>query len=86
MTTLETKMQILSDFWVTLSTDEEYADFAEVHDIGIPLAMLVIQGHALATESGVKWIETDYEDLCEELGLDKYGDYESLDEMLDLNE
>jgi len=84
MTTLETKMTILNDFWVTFGTDEEYADFIEGHDIGIPLAMLVIQGHALATESGVKWIETDYDDLCEELGLDKYGDYESLDEMLDL--
>lgn len=83
MTNLETKMQILSDFWVHYSTSEEYAEFAEVHDIGIPLAMLVLQGHATASPSGIKWIESDYDDLCEELVIDKYGDYTSLEQMFE---
>jgi hypothetical protein len=86
MITLETKMTILNDFWVAYSMDPEYVDFIEMHDIGVPLAMLVIQGQAIATEAGVKWIENDYDDLCEELGIDKYGEYEDLDEMMELYE
>jgi hypothetical protein len=86
MITLETKMTLLNDFWVAYGTDVEFADFIEMHDIGIPLAMLVIQGQAIATEAGVEWIENDYDDLCEELGIDKYGEYEDLDEMMELYE
>jgi hypothetical protein len=79
MTTLETKMGILHD--LVIYGDEEYAEFLEVHDLGCPLAMLVIQGQALATEAGVVWIEKDYADLCEFLEIDVYGDYDSLEEM-----
>lgn len=86
MTTLDTKMQILHDLYVETGQDEEFQDWLEVHDLGVPLAVLVIQGCAIATEAGVKWIESDYDDLCEYYEVDKYGDYESLDDLVDLSD
>lgn len=81
MNSIETKTQILHDLYVHYSTDDEFADFLDVHDLGIPLAVLITQGHATATPSGIGWIESDYNDLCEEIGIDKYGDYNVLEDM-----
>lgn len=85
MITLETKVQILSDYWFRFSQEPDHADFIEVHDIGIPLAVLLHLGHATATPTGIEWIETDYIDLCEEFGVDLHGDYSSLDNMLEIS-
>lgn len=84
MTTLETKTQILADLYVETVEGDTLYDFVEVHDLGIPLAVLITQGHATATPSGVEWIVKDFDDLCEEMEIDKYGDYDSLDEMWDM--
>jgi hypothetical protein len=81
MTSIETKTQILNELYIEYSTDPEFQDFIEMHDLGIPLAVLITQGHATATPSGLKWIEADFDELCEEIGVDKYGDYDSLEEM-----
>jgi hypothetical protein len=81
MTSIENKAKILHDLYIDYSTDSEFEDFVAVHDLGIPLAVLIVQGHATATPSGLKWIESDYNDLCEEIGVDKYGDYDSLEDM-----
>ena len=84
MTTLETKMQILSDYWFAYSQDADHVDFIEVHDIGIPLAALVLLGHATATPTGIEWIESDYKDLLEEFGVDPLGDFDYLDQIVEI--
>jgi hypothetical protein len=88
MTTLETKTNILHQFWVEYSQDagSEEASFINDHDIGVPLASLLVLGNALATPKGVKWIEEDFDSLCELMGIDKYGDYDSLETMLEISE
>lgn len=84
MTTLETKIETLADYWFAYSQDPDHADFIEVHDIGIPLAVLLHLGHATATESGVVWIHTDYEDMLNEFGVDTMGEFESLDQIVEI--
>ena len=86
MTSLETKTQILHDLYVSTSVDDDLYDFVNLHDLGIPLSVLVVQNCATATPAGVEWILSDYNDLCDELGIDKYGDYESLDDLLEMSE
>jgi hypothetical protein len=85
MTTLEAKTQILSDYWFTYSQDADHADFIEVHDIGIPLATLILLGHATSTPSGVEWINSDFEDLLGMFGVDPLGDFDSLEEVLEIS-
>lgn len=85
MTTLDTKIETLADYWFAYSQDPDHVDFVEVHDIGIPLAVLVHLGHALATETGVEWIDTDYADLLAEFGVDPLGEYESLEEIVEIS-
>lgn len=84
MTTLETKTTILSDFWFMSAQDPEHEEFIEAHDIGIPLAVLTLLGHATATPTGVEWIHTDYADLLEHLGVDPHGEFDSLDELMEI--
>ena len=84
MTTLDTKVQILHEFWIHYSTSGDYDDFIETHDIGIPLASCIVLGHAIATESGVRWIEDDYASLLDLLGVDPHGEYDSLDELMEI--
>lgn len=86
MTSIENKTQILHDLYIFYGGDEEFSDFVDVHDLGIPLAVLVLLGHAQATPSGVEWINSDFDALCEEIGVDKYGDYDSLEEMFMLKD
>ena len=84
MITLETKTQILHDLY--MHYNNEYPDFVEVHDIGVPLSALIIIGSAVATAEGVKDIEATYDNWCEFLEIDKYGDYATIEEMIDLAE
>jgi hypothetical protein len=84
MITLETKTQILNDFWVSFSQDDEHTDFITLHDIGLPLAVLLSLDCAVATPKGIEWIETDYDDLCEYLGVDRHGEYASLDDLMEI--
>jgi len=86
MTNLETKIAILADFYLYYAQEEEYADWAEAHDLGLPLSILVEQKYATATPAGVEWIISDYNDLCEELGIDKHGDYTTIEQMLELSD
>lgn len=40
-TTLENKVAILADLWMTLRDDEAWADFIEFSDLGLPLAYMI---------------------------------------------
>lgn len=84
MTTLEAKTQILSDYWFQYSQEPDHAEFIEIHDIGIPLAVLILLDHATATPSGVEWINSDFEDLLGKFGVDPLGDFDSLDEIVEI--
>lgn len=84
-TAIETKAQILHDLYIYLDAEGGMADFVEVHDLGIPLSVLIVQGHATATMTGIDWINADFDDLCEYLEIDKYGEYESLEDVLEMS-
>jgi hypothetical protein len=40
-TPFSNKCQILADFWMENKTDNEFADFIQYNDLGLPLAYLV---------------------------------------------
>jgi hypothetical protein len=83
MTTLETKMQILHDLYMEYAN--EYPDFVETHDVGVPLAALTVLGHALPTPKGVAQIEATYDNWCEFLEIDRHGDYTSFEDMIEMS-
>ena len=60
------------------------ADFIDVNDLTIPLVILYRYGYCTPTGDGVTLIEDSWRDLCLALGVDHYGDYNSIDDIAEL--
>jgi hypothetical protein len=76
------KCEILGDLWSSYRQDEEFADFIEYNDLGLPLAYAF--SNDLATPTGIaeRYIEESYSLLLEALGLSDSQIFDSLEEML----
>lgn len=83
-TPYDIKYAILSDLWTQYKTDKEFADFFEYNDLGLPLAFMIEQKIVESTPVAQVYIEETFELLCESLGLDSDDEYESIEEMLEL--
>jgi hypothetical protein len=78
------KYAILSDLWTQYKTDKDMADFFEYNDLGLPLSFAIEQKIVDSTPIAQVYIEETFELLCESLGLDSDDEYESIEEMLEL--
>jgi hypothetical protein len=75
---------ILADLWLNYRHEEQFTDFMEYNDIGLPLAYAVANKVAEVTPTGESLIEETFSLLIEGLGLDDTG-FDSLDEVLSAN-
>lgn len=75
------KCEILADLWLNHRSDDEFQDFIEYNDIGLPLAYAFTEELAKPTEISTKYIEETFALLVEALELNPDLEYESLDEM-----
>jgi hypothetical protein len=78
------KYAILSDLWTQYKTDKNMADFFEYNDLGLPLSFAIEQKIVESTPIAQVYIEETFELLCESLSLDSDDEYESIEEMFDL--
>jgi hypothetical protein len=78
------KCDILSDLWLGYKHNKEYADFFDYNDIGLPLAFALSQKIVEVSVLSETYINETFDLFCEALGLDSEEEYESLDEMFDL--
>jgi hypothetical protein len=85
-TTFDNKCAILSDLWLNYKDNEELADFVEYNDLGLPLAYLIHTGLVTVNESGISYVDETFNLLCHGLGVDLDEEYESLNELMDLQE
>ena len=76
------KCEILGSLWINYRQDEQFQDFIEYNDIGLPLAYAFAEEIAKPTEIAHKYIEETYALLLEALDISD-EEYESLEEMLD---
>lgn len=78
------QVEAVAEFY--LNYGDEYPEMLGIYDLGFPLAVAVWHGGVdinSLTEAGRLWITETYEGICEELGVDKYNDWDSLDEILE---
>ena len=85
-TTFENKCAILSDLWLNYKDEAELADFVEYNDLGLPLAYLIHTELVSVNESGISYIDETFNLLCEGVGVDLDGEYESLNELMTFEE
>jgi hypothetical protein len=82
-TNFSNKAGILADLWINFRDQEEFADFIEYNDIGLPLAYYIHTEIVLPTQQAELYVEETFNLLCAALDLDLDGDYETLNEMFD---
>lgn len=75
------RVEILSDLY--MENSEEYEEFISDNDIGVPLSVLITQGCATPSDKGIEYINQSFDSFCELLDIDRHGDYNSFDEMIE---
>jgi hypothetical protein len=84
-TTFENKTSILAELWLNYRAEEEFQDFCEYNDIGLPLAYAIANGIVQTTPLATTFIEETFALLVEALGQEDLG-FDSLDDLLGIEE
>lgn len=72
------KIKILADLWINYRDDEQFEDFCDYNDMGLPLAYLSDNGLAKETELGRKYIDETFNLLLTALEIKEDTGFESL--------
>lgn len=80
MTPFSKRVQILTSMYQT-ERDTAYEDFIQTNDLGFPAAVLLTLGAVTLTDTGTRYVNDTFDALCDLLGIDRYGDFDNLDQM-----
>ena len=81
--TFSKKCEILSDLWFDYQNDEDFKDFMEENDLGLPIAYAIHGEIVLPTENAKKYVHETFELFAKFLGLDPQREWWNLDEMFE---
>lgn len=84
MTEFTNKVKILAELWIDYRDDEQFEDFCEYNDLGLPLAYLTDNGLATSTELGNKYIQETFDLFLTALEIEEDTGFESLDDVFTL--
>lgn len=76
------KCAILSELWMDYRQDEQFKDFIEYNDLGLPLAYAVYTEMVEPKDLSVKMINETFDVLLSGLGYEKDEGFETLDDVL----
>ena len=85
MTTQENKAIILADLWLNYRDDEEFTDFVEYNDLGLPLSYMIANGIVERNEIADQFVSETFDLLLAGLAIED-EDFESLDDILGIEE
>lgn len=81
-TPFSNRCRILGDLWIFFKNDEDFADFVQYNDLGLPLAYFVAEGMVtIADDKAQEYINETWDLFAESLGLDNEKEYTSLEEV-----
>ncbi len=82
MTPFETKCSILADLWMDYRGDEEFTDFLEYNDLGLPIAY-AISNHIVKTlPMAESFINETFDLLLASLEIKEDTGFETLADLL----
>lgn len=84
-TTLENKAFILSTLWMDYRDAEDFQDFFQYNDLGLPLAYLITSGIVMRTELADRFIEDTFDLLLARLEVEDTG-FDDLGQILMLDD
>lgn len=77
------KADIIVQFTQDQFVNEEYDEFFNYNDLGVPIAIALSNGLVNLTEEGEALINETWKDLCELFDADPEEEYESIDDLMD---
>ena len=78
------KAEIIFEFINDYRDEESFQDFFSYNDLGVPMAVMIVNDLVILNEGGVRVIDETWESLCENLNeADPDYDYESLNELIE---
>jgi hypothetical protein len=80
-TTYSDKLAILADLWLNYRQDEEFQDFVEYNDIGLPLAYVLANDIVQSTDLAERFVNETFDLLLAGLEVEDTG-FETLDDLL----
>jgi len=72
-TTFSNKVEILTDLWLNQKNAEQFADFVEYNDLGLPLAYLIQNNKCVATDEGIRLVDETFDLLIELADIEDTG-------------
>jgi hypothetical protein len=81
-TPIETRAEILADLWMNYRLDDEFKDFVEYNDLGLPLAYAVTANIISNNKQVDDLMDETFEILLSALNIEEDLGFESLDDML----
>lgn len=86
-TPFSNRCRILGDLWLNFKNDEEFADFIQYNDLGLPLAYFISEGFVSQyNEDAEEFINETWDFFTRALNLDYNAEYNSLEEIITLLE
>jgi hypothetical protein len=76
-----TKAEILVQFTQDSFNDETYDEFFDYNDLGIPMAIAVVQDMVILTDAGEQLLDETWKDLCLLFNANPDSEYESIDDL-----
>jgi hypothetical protein len=80
-TNFKTRCDILSELWLGYRSDEQFDDFVQYNDIGLPLAFLVSEELVEPGDKAKEMVNETFEILLTLLEIEDSG-FDSLDDLL----
>jgi hypothetical protein len=79
-TTFDNKALILGQLWVNNKEEDEWSEFFDYNDLGLPLAFAFAEGVILKSPTLERYINETWDFLLEGMSIedDGYGDFEEL--------
>lgn len=72
--------EILGELWLNYRNDENFKDFVEYNDIGLPIAYAIANGIVGSTETAERFVNETFDLLLTALDVDDTG-FETLDDI-----
>lgn len=79
-TTYSNKCLILGDLWLNFRDDENFSDFIDYNDIGLPVAYAIASEIVTSTEIAERFVNETFDLLLNALEIEDIG-YELLDDV-----
>jgi hypothetical protein len=81
-TSIETKAEILADFYIEYKGSEQFADFFSYNDLGLPISYAISSGIVGSTKVAEGFINETFDLLLEVLSIGNDTGFDTLDDIL----